>query len=547
MAALIWDRSAPAADPKRAALGFVALGVLGVAVVRSRSMQVSLAAWAWIGMVGWSALSIAWGGASGWRDVATWGAGATLIAAGSFISEADRRRSVGLVSALIGGISGLIAVVQVCLGARGIYVHAGQGNGNWLGLMLAVTLPLAADELVRTWSRRAVASWLCVVGVGLQSIGLILSHSRVAWAALAVALLAWILSTRLSLSRRLFAVTAAACLFGAIGSPTDAEVGTAWQGRVWIWKTSASVATEDFPLGTGMGRFPHRFLEVQGTKLTGMEPNVASRTFANATTGHNEFVQIAAELGPLGLIMFVVALGASVLSARRSRWAGAVASLVALAVCAWGDSPLRQPAIVGVFGLLIGALPARTALNLVWLKRAAVVGALASAVTLAGSVSTWMSSRWQTRARSEPAEEAIVTLQRATRADPTSGEAALALGLAWLEVADTARAIGQLERSKARLANVGTEIALGNAFLRASRVAEAVDAYERAIALHPGAFRAHANLGEALRLMGRLDDAGKHLAIARSLWPGSPHLPELEERLKDAVRLQAQELAAMPR
>ena len=88
-------------------------------------------------------------------------------------------------------------------------------------------------------------------------------------------------------------------------------------------------------------------------------------------------------------------------------------------------------------------------------------------------------------------------------------------------------AIADLTRSRPLLPQVATDVALGNALLAAGDPAAAAAAYRRALALHPGSFRAHANLVVALRRLGRDDEADRHLGIARRLLPGHPALQEL--------------------
>jgi tetratricopeptide (TPR) repeat protein len=81
------------------------------------------------------------------------------------------------------------------------------------------------------------------------------------------------------------------------------------------------------------------------------------------------------------------------------------------------------------------------------------------------------------------------------------------------------------------MANVGTDVALGNAHLGTGALGPAIAAYQAALARHPGSFRGHANLAEALRRQGRLAEATQHLEVARRLLPGHPKLAELAERL----------------
>jgi tetratricopeptide (TPR) repeat protein len=59
-----------------------------------------------------------------------------------------------------------------------------------------------------------------------------------------------------------------------------------------------------------------------------------------------------------------------------------------------------------------------------------------------------------------------------------------------------------------------------------------VDTYEQAIALHPGGFRARANLVEALRRLGRYEQARRELQVAKTIYPGHPKIRELGDRVE---------------
>ena len=64
----------------------------------------------------------------------------------------------------------------------------------------------------------------------------------------------------------------------------------------------------------------------------------------------------------------------------------------------------------------------------------------------------------------------------------------------------------------------------------------AAAAFERALRLDPGSFRAHANLVLALRQLGRGAEADLHLGEARALWPNHPALAAIIEEAGEATR-----------
>src|SRR5690606_38368590 len=130
-------------------------------------------------------------------------------------------------------------------------------------------------------------------------------------------------------------------------------------------------------------------------------------------------------------------------------------------------------------------------------------------------------------------ERAAIAL-RAVRLAPWSGEAELAAGLAQLELGDPAAAAIHLERSRALFANVGTDVALGNAHAELGDDPPAIAAYRRALAKHPALFSAHANLAEILRRAGRLDEAEAHVTLARDRLPHDPKILVIAERIRQS-------------
>jgi tetratricopeptide (TPR) repeat protein len=164
--------------------------------------------------------------------------------------------------------------------------------------------------------------------------------------------------------------------------------------------------------------------------------------------------------------------------------------------------------------------------------RVALLGA--AALLLAASVSTWVAARRLTAAREALPGARRALLASAARVDPADGEIALEQGLFELASGDPEAALVALQRSRALLGNVGTDVAIGNAEMRLGRPEAALAAYEAALLRHPGSFRAHANASEPLLALGRLDEAERHLTLAAQLWPGNAHLAEMWEQLRRA-------------
>lgn len=560
IAAVAYDPRAPAADPKRALGLLVVVVALATAVARPgrEERRVPAPVLAFAGFVAWSGVTLLWGVPAGARDLAAWVAGAGLAVASLHWPVAARRRLAEHAAALTGAAAAAIAVGQRLTGARGLFVHGGQGNANWLGLLLALTLPLTlglAARLHRAGLPRARAA---AVAVLLQLAGLALSHSRVAWAASALVLTA-LAVTRLAPSpRRLLplagvlvalALPAAWWAAGrsspaapvasaaAVAEGEDVPVPIAWKGRVWIWRCAAAAAVDALPFGVGLGGFGAAYLDAQGERLAPLEARAASRRFLNATSAHQDWIEVLVDAGLPALALLALALAAGLRAAARGGWPEGAAALAALAGCAAGDSPLRQPGVVLLLGLVLAgcADPAGTRAAGPPLRPALRLGLLlAAAWLLSISVSGWLAARRLTSARSALPGERSALLDGAARLDPRSGEIALARGLLALETGDAEAALPELRRARRLLANVGTDVALGNAEVLLGRPEAALVAYDAALRRHPGSFRARANVTQPLLSLGRLEEAERHLAVAAALWPGHPRLAEMAEQVRRA-------------
>ncbi len=386
-----------------------------------------------------------------------------------------------------------------------------------------------------------------LVGAMFQLPALVLAGSRVAWVAAAAAC-ATAMLVALSRRARLSRGIAVFILVGAVASLSTeslarsaepemelmgADAQESLGGRTWIWRTSMHAARSALPFGTGLGGFGHAYLEAQGRALRQMPVPDASRQFHNATTAHQDWIQALVETGPVGLVLLVACVAAALVEHMRKRSWAAAGALVAFIACACGDSPLRQPAIVLLVCLLFASAPRR------WWPRPTpvlTIGLVVTSLSMAAALAGWMATRWETEARNALLDTRMTLLQRAIRLDGRSGQALLSLGLAKLELGEPKEAIPLLERSREKLANVGTDIALGNGWLESGDAVRAERSYRRALVMHPGSFRGHANLAEALRAQGKLDEAGRQLALAKRLYPGHPKLPEMEERLRRALR-----------
>jgi len=570
IALLAWDPAVPAADPKRALLLVVAAAALAWTPPRARDrsaagavVEIPAAAAAFLALAVLAACSLAWGNGGGWRDLTTLGGAAVLSIAASLRPRAEVAAMARATASVLGGGAALWVLLEALTGARGLALHGGQGNPNWLGLVLAVTLPLSLSALVsaRRGSRGEQVLALLVLP---QIPALLLAQSRTAWVALAAAGVVTLVDTRTPLRRNASVALALTLAIGAAATVVVAHgAARSLDGRIWIWRLAARAAADALPFGDGLGAFPHRFLDLQGEALAGLPTAEAARRFVNATTAHNDWLEITVETGLPGLALLASAIIAGIVACRRAGARAEAASLIAFGVAALADSPLRQPAVLAPVALALASAPRTVPITIAWgagelcsprtiargfgrgrvgaptlappisicsPRTVVALGLAAAAALLPIAGTTWLGARLASQARDADPERKIALLARAAEVDPRSGEIAFAAGVAHLERSEPAAAVAELERSRALLPQIATDVAIGNAHLMAGDADAAATAYRRALRRDPGSFRAHTNLAVALRRLGRDDDAELHLRAARRIWPHHPVLAEIAER-----------------
>jgi len=530
IAAMAYEPSAPAAAPKLTLLLLVGLGCVALSAPRwlgrdaASTSPFSAPLIAWLLLCAWSALSLGWTRSPSSEVVELWlAAGAIAIALGGQ-QRATARTIAQLTATAIGGGSACVAIGAALLGARTGAFHGGHGNPNWLGLVLACNLPLQAELSWQLRKRGSRAQWPALLLLLACVVAIVMAASRTAWLALFVAALV------IAQGRWRLPIAALGSCGLALVWLMDSPL-LAWRGRLWIWQATLDVAIDRLPLGCGTGGFGSAFLDAQGTRLLGLGHEHAATKFVNATTAHGDWLQLLAEAGPLALALCLMALLLAAVELRRSWRAGAATVLVVM-VSALADTPLRLAGVVAPLLMVLacckGLDPRRSDRGLVF---ALLLGLV---VSLPGACVRWLTHHRITVARRQDPVTRVAMLQRAAAAAPRSGQAALALGLATLETGAAREALVHLQHSRGLFANLGTDLAIGNAQLALGHNRAASEAYRRALARHPGFFRAHANLSEALRRAGRLDRAEHHLALARELQPYHPKLQQIAERLRRA-------------
>lgn len=489
---------------------------------------------AWLSPVGWL----------GWHDWLLWAqAGAVFWAVLNGVRSAPARNTLLGVLALLGGVAVALAAYQrfadpewLMLGRLQAPQFVGRASGpfgipNSLAALLLLLLPpaLAAGfNRALAPGRRLVAGTLAAI----LAFGLVLTISRGAWLALALALAAWpLLAGRRSLGRRLaVSVGILAALLAAglalyqtvpgVRLRIDQLVADGGERtRPIMWRIGWSIFREHPATGGGAGSY--------NVLLEKFRPENFQD---DAQWAHNDYLNTLSDYGAVGFGLIFGAIAVVVFRTCRQRGADAEAAKEPVAAAALGigllafalqlfvDFHFKIPAL-GMACALVAALavqsrwpvatPAGNSLRLFNLiAAAAVVGftALRAAPHFRGEA-----LRYDVRRRIDSfalgpggaGEErvlltfALPRVRRAVEIDPANAQA-------WADLAYVLTLTTHIES--------GRNAALG---------AEAEQAARRALAIAPVVSEFWLRLGVALDLQGRWSDAGAAFNEALRLAPNN--------------------------
>jgi putative inorganic carbon (hco3(-)) transporter len=265
-------------------------------------------------------------------------------------------RNLVMVMVLMGLFEGMIGIVQYgWMGearARGTFF-----NPNFFATYEAVTVILTLSLLV--WMKWAEHSWmekgLLGVTLGISLPAFVMAQSRGGFIAFLVALL----FLGLCRSWKLALLLPLVVILGTIALPNPikeralavSEQDPYAYTRLEIWKSSLDRIV-DHPFGTGLGTYKY-----VSFKYRFPTEGAIVRYEKRAESAHNEYLQMAVELGVGGLALFVVGIGVwgwdvkGALQSGLSSWErGAVVGLsgsaLAILVHASVDSVFHEPALV---------------------------------------------------------------------------------------------------------------------------------------------------------------------------------------------------------
>lgn len=295
----------------------------------------------------------------------------------SCIEPTDIDRLTGT-AAILGAVQSILILLQVPFGdaitdvsnlPSAKWLAFGTiGNPNWVGALIAATLPLA-------WLRAAAApagwhrfAW-CGAGA-VMAAALVLTFSRGAWVGATAGIVvacgfaasarSWRVAMSAALGVGLGAVIAAATL------PADEISGAVSRtaslaGRLRMWEITADMIADQPLLGVGPAAYAGRYPEYQRAYVRRADSTPPLTQLTDQP--HDEYLRLAAEAGVPALAGFAAVCALLLTAARRVRDAGAdlAGGIAALLACAIADNPLQVPATTALFCLLAVALLTRAA------------------------------------------------------------------------------------------------------------------------------------------------------------------------------------------
>ncbi len=236
------------------------------------------------------------------------------------------------------------------------------GNPNFLAALLVMLLPMIAGRL--RMARTPLARVLLAVD-GAATLGMIgLTFSRGGWIAAVVALglwavmslplLRWWKATPLAVRALIVLVIVGGLAFGARVLVQSLGIGgRGLEVRSWIYETAIREFT-DHPL-TGTGLFTMGAGLAQYNSMPPFEPH---------SHAHNIILNVAAELGIVGLLALALTAWATLRGALRAKDPLAIMGIAAFAgavVHQMFDMPMMKPALaLTAVAALVLALPATT-------------------------------------------------------------------------------------------------------------------------------------------------------------------------------------------
>ncbi len=200
-------------------------------------------------------------------------------------------------------------------GEAAIRVSGRAGHSNWLAMMILLILPL--NVYLLNWTKDRRLKSLVYFALAMELLTLVLTFTRTGLL-IGIVLVSLLLLKRLSkiTPLRLFACLLALCVAWVVLpqaykervlSPKQYTQSTSVQSRLELQKTAVRYFAEHPFTGLGVGGFGLDFIHENNQTATTMKYLFKNREVFIGT--HNMYLQIACEIGVIGLLLFVLFYG----------------------------------------------------------------------------------------------------------------------------------------------------------------------------------------------------------------------------------------------
>jgi hypothetical protein len=318
-----------------------------------------------------------------------WGVAAAVMLSEVARDRAARQRIAGLLLMSVAALASLSVyrAIEVSLRSeapierllevmRAVRIAPIIGDPNATGALFLLVTPMALQLAVA--SRTRLWGW---TATGLLLGAAWLAGSRTTLAMTPVAMVATLLlCSRWADRARVWSVAAAmsglaVLLLLLAPTPRNVEASTAWTIRKELAVVTGRMLMDEPLFGVGIGQYYARSRDFITEPL---------KQYYARENAHNQFFQIAGELGLFGLVAFAGMLLVALLPAVRARppdAAGLLVGVVAFLVVSLGQHPLLDPAVGATFWLTLGLLVSATPQTANAWQRRLARGGLALALT----------------------------------------------------------------------------------------------------------------------------------------------------------------------
>mgnify|MGYP005838390611 CR=1 FL=1 len=441
----------------------------------------------------------------------------------------------GTLAALYGVLQ-YFALLPGMVGARGIHAMIStMGNRNHLGGFLLYLIYPSIILLLGTRSRWGRALAAILIGFTLSvMLSLRQAGTRVALIGATAALFVGALIFRppryvrthkrslLGLGGGITVLCILALIFGLWGVPfrasSEADAKKPWlvsvwetnsgKTRAWDWWIAADMLVDHPTFGAGLGHYKIEFIPSKADFLATERGQAYSFFIPSASQAHNEVVQVAAELGTIGLIMLLASLIMLAISLwvrlRRSNGKDQLSLLLlTLGILAFlAHSLVSFPAhVVGsslefiLFCGLALSLSYGTSMSFSWELRGwtakvahivlIAVGLTVSTVALADARANWLMERGIDQVQAGLFATAEISLQRSLALDFAPRQTYYYLAVAQIQLGKLDQAQINLEKCMTRFIDEASLLNYANLLVNTGQSETAFEPLDLLLASHP--------------------------------------------------------------